>query len=84
MYLYMYSGPVNKFGLTVHSHWKGYTYAVSEAKARSNLTYQFKKEFGMEPNTKIFLPGKVELQKPEPEVIPDPNYQLTFDDILNG
>ena len=38
----------------------------------------------MEPNTKIFLPGKVELQKPEPEVIPDPNYQLTFDDILNG
>ena len=83
MYLYMYSGPVNKFGLTVHSHWKGYTYAVSEAKARSNLTFQFKKEFGMTPNTKISLPGKVELQKQESEIIPDPNYQLTFDDILN-
>lgn len=84
MYLYMYSGPVKKFGLTVHSHWKGYTYAVSEAKARSNLTYQFKKEFGMAPNTKITLPGKVELQKTEPEIVQDTNYQLTFDDILNG
>ena len=83
MYLYKYSGAVTKFGLTVHSHWKGYTYAVSEAKARSNLTYQFKREFGMAPNTKIFLPGKVTLQKPEPEVIENQDYQLTFDDILN-
>lgn len=89
MYLYMYSGPVNKFGLTVHSHWKGYTYAVSEAKARSNLTYQFKKEFGMAPNEKITLQGKVKLQpiippnvSVKPEIIGG-DYQLTFDDILN-
>lgn len=84
MFLYKYSGIVKQFNLVVHSHWSGYTYAVSEAKARSNLTYQFKKEFGMAPNTKISLPGRVELQKQESEIIPDQNYQLTFDDILNG
>ena len=84
MYLYKYSGAVKRFGLVVHSHWKGYTYAVSEAKARSNLTYRFKKEYGLLPNTKITLPGRVELQVQEEPVHNDSEYQLTIYDYLNG
>ena len=37
------------------------TRAVSEKKARSNLTYQFKKKNNRLPGTKIILPGKISL-----------------------
>jgi hypothetical protein len=58
---YVYSGPVNEFGKCIARRWEGATYAPSEAKARSNLTYQFKKENNKLPGTKITLPGKIEL-----------------------
>lgn len=57
MTLYSYDGPVLEFNKIVANRWQGETYAVSEAKARTNLAYQFKRETGRVPRTKIALPG---------------------------
>ena len=59
MVLYSYDGPVIEFDRTIANSWKAQTYATSEAKARANLAYQFKKETGRVPQTKITLPGKI-------------------------
>lgn len=59
MALYSYDGPVLEFDKIVANHWKGQTCAVSEAKARSNLAFQFKRETGRVPRSKITLPGKI-------------------------
>lgn len=59
MTLYTYAGPVLEFDKIVTNCWRGQTYAVSEAKARSNLAYQFKRENGKVPRSKITLPGKI-------------------------
>ena len=48
-----------RFENCVQNRWKASTYAPSEAKAKSNLAYRYKKENGMTPNTKITLPGKL-------------------------
>lgn len=56
---YRYDGPVMRFEDCVQHRWKASTYATSEAKAKSNLTYRYKKENGLTPNTKITLPGKL-------------------------
>lgn len=59
MALYSYNGPVLEFDRIVANHWKSQTYASSEAKARTNLAFQFKKITGRVPRTKITLPGKI-------------------------
>ena len=59
MTLYSYEGPVLEFDKIIAKHWKSKTYATSESKARSNLTFQFKKEYGRVPRTRITLPGKI-------------------------
>ena len=59
MKLYSYEGPVMVFDVCVASMWRGSTYAVSEAKARSNLTYQAKKALNKVPGTRVTLPGKI-------------------------
>lgn len=56
---YSYDGPVLEFDRIVANRWYGRTYAVSEAKARTNLAYQFKMENGKVPRSKIALPGKI-------------------------
>ena len=56
---YLYDGPVMEFDRCVANRWKASTYAVSEKKARSNLTYQYKKKNNKLPNTMITLPGKL-------------------------
>lgn len=58
---YSYDGPVLIFGICVADHWKGTTIAVSENKARSNLTYQYKKKNNQLPGTKVELPGVITL-----------------------
>ena len=40
---YIYEGPVKEFDKVVAHNWKAETVAASESKARSNLSYQFKK-----------------------------------------
>lgn len=65
MRLYSYNGPVLEFNKIIANSWQGQTYAVSEAKARTNLAYQFKQETGRVPRTKITLPGKIILEGAE-------------------
>lgn len=56
---YSYVGPVCEFGRVVQEKWEGSTMAVSMKKARSNLTYQWKKAHNRTGNTVITLPGKI-------------------------
>lgn len=65
MHLYSYDGPVLEFDKIVANKWQSQTRAVSESKARTNLAYQFKKETGRVPRSKIALPGKVVLEGDE-------------------
>lgn len=59
MVLYSYDGPVEEFGRCIANRWTAKTMAPSINKARSNLAYQFKKQFNKAPNTKIILPGAI-------------------------
>ena len=59
MTLYLYDGPVLEFDKCIVHRWQSKTYATSESKARANLAFQFKKENGRIPRTKITLPGKL-------------------------
>lgn len=58
---YVYDGPVLEFDRVISERWRATTFAPSERKARSNLTYQFKKQFGKDPITKITLAGDIRL-----------------------
>ena len=65
MALYSYNGPVLEFGKIIANSWSAQTRATSEAKARSNLAYQFKEDYGKVPQSKITLPGKVVIEGDE-------------------
>ena len=56
---YLYTGPVYRFGTMIVPNWSCQTYAVSEAKARSNLEYRYKQLAGLQKYVKITLPGKL-------------------------
>ena len=56
---YEYSGPVYEFGECISLKWNGITMATSEAKAKTNLAFQYKKKHGKTPDAKIFLPNKL-------------------------
>ena len=56
---YIYEGPVKEFDRIIADHWRGETIAESERKARSNLTYQYKKSHNKSNYTKITLTGKL-------------------------
>ena len=58
MQLYFYDGPVLEFDRIVANHWTASTRAESEKKARCNLAYQFKMQYGRVPRSKITIPGK--------------------------
>ena len=62
-HLYTYEGPVKSFDDIRATKWRGETYAVSEARARVNLQYQYKREQGLHISTHIVLPGKIKLVK---------------------
>lgn len=57
---YAYNGPVRMYENVLTSHWKAETIAESEAKARSNLAYQYKKTHGLDRSANIALTGKIE------------------------
>ena len=59
MHRYIYDGPVKEFDTIVANHWKGETIAPSESKARSNLTYQYKKSHNKIAQTRITLTGDI-------------------------
>lgn len=56
---YSYEGPVLEFDRVVAHRWSGKTYAPTAKKAKSNLVFQFKKEFNRSPSAKITLPGEI-------------------------
>ena len=58
---YVYDGPVMEFDRLIADHWTGETMAMTEKKARSNLTYQFKRQNSRIVGTKITLPGKIKM-----------------------
>lgn len=60
-YKYSYDGPVMEFDKIIANQWASSTYAPTEKKARSNLAFQFKKQYNRAPMSKITLPGKIEL-----------------------
>lgn len=60
MHVYIYKGPVESFGKCIDQWWEAETCAESAKKARSNLTYRYKKEHGLVRNMSIVLPGKIQ------------------------
>ena len=56
---WLYDGPVLEFNTCIANHWKGETFATTEAKAKNNLAYQFKKNNRRVPSSKITLPGNL-------------------------
>ena len=65
MNLYIYNGPVMEFGVCIAHNWYAETRAPTERKARSNLTYQYKKQHNKSSDSKIVLMGKIELVEEE-------------------
>ena len=61
MQLYFYDGPVLEFDRIVANHWIASTRAESEKKARCNLAYQFKMQYGRVPRTKITVTGELNI-----------------------
>lgn len=59
MNYYIYKGPVFEFERLIERNWYGKTKAVSPAKAKSNLIYQYKRSAGKLPKSKIDLPGEL-------------------------
>ena len=56
MEYYIYEGPVmNNFNQVITNKWNGETYANTDKKAKSNLSYQFKKEHGLLQTAKVIL-----------------------------
>lgn len=59
MYRYVYDGPVSESNHLITNNWHGETWANSEAKAKTNLSYQFKKASNKPSMAKITLNGFV-------------------------
>lgn len=60
--LYSYDGPVTSFNLILTKRWQGTTRADTDKKAKSNLAYQFKRDYHLAPNTKITLPEQLVME----------------------
>ena len=58
---YVYNGPVMQYDRCITSYWSGETVAQTEKKARSNLTYQVKKQMNLLAGTKVTLPGNIKI-----------------------
>lgn len=66
--LYKFEGAVFSYGgntvdRCLERNWSGTTIAVSEAQARNNLTYQYKKEHNLPVDMKLFISGEVRSTK---------------------
>lgn len=53
---YQYIGPVMGVDKCIQEEWEGITTAVSEKKAKNNLSYRWKKQHGYAPTYFISLP----------------------------
>lgn len=62
---YTYEGPVMMFGICLADRWKGETWASSMKKARSNLTFQFKRQTNRLGTSNIYLSGEIKEGSPK-------------------
>lgn len=58
---YRYTGYVTSFGKIIDTIQNQYTKAVTEARAKANLAFTYKMTHSLTRNTKIELPGKLEV-----------------------
>lgn len=58
---YSYSGPVLEFDRLVAQRWTGETMAPTAKKARSNLSYQYKKQNNRNASIRVTLPGEIKM-----------------------
>ena len=56
---YVYDGPVSESNNIITNNWHGETWANSEAKAKTNLAYQFKRASNKPAMAKVVLHGKL-------------------------
>lgn len=57
---YEFKGAViDAYARVICAYWCGSTYAVSEAKAKSNLCFQFKRNAGLSAASRVRLDGTV-------------------------
>ena len=75
--VYEYQGPVMSFGRVIKDDWTSVTTAVSEKKARNNLTYQYKKIYGRSVASSIDLPGDITIVG----TVPEKNGQMSLEDL---
>lgn len=61
MNTYAYDGAVMRFDICIDRKWAATTTAVTEARAKSNLVYRYKKEHGLEASAKITLPDNLKI-----------------------
>ena len=58
---YRYCSTEKKFDDIIKKKWEDTTHAFTEAKARNNLVYRYKREHGKAADCKITLPGNMAL-----------------------
>ena len=56
-----YDGPVLEFGRLVANRWRGETMAPTARKAKSNISFQYKRANNRNPGVKVSLPGKIKM-----------------------
>lgn len=61
---YVYNGPVFIFDKCAREKWNGgTTFAKTPEKAKSNLCYRYKKQYGLRSDCKVTLPGKIRIKE---------------------
>lgn len=58
---YVYNSPIFEFDNLVADHWKGETMAPTARKAKSNLSYQYKKQNNRNAGVRVSLPGDIKM-----------------------
>lgn len=80
---YHYNGPVYMHQKMIADKWEGDTWAPSDAKALSNLSYRYKTTHNLIPGTKIILDPDYLF---ETTAINDDEiyHQMTLEEVFNG
>lgn len=80
---FMYKGPVYMFDKFVEN-WTGYTWAVSEAKALSNLSYSWKIDHKLLPGANVKLDADYlsEVTAIDDDREVEEYHQMNFDDLM--
>lgn len=81
---YHYSGPVYMYQKLVIDKWEGYTWAPSDAKALSNLSYRYKTDNNLLPGAKIALDPDYLTEATAVNDGDEVYHQMTLEEVFNG